>query len=90
MIKFKLDKEYRQALGMASVMGYHLVSGPLVGYFFGWYLDKLFETKPWLTYILLVFGIVAGFKMIFEDVRKLNKVQEEAEKAKQNKGKDQE
>lgn len=33
----------------------------LIGYGFGWFLDRLFDTRPWLTYIFSGLGVAAGF-----------------------------
>lgn len=76
---FKKDsfKDLLQVGGAAGTMGLHLVSATVVGLVMGYYLDKwLLEyfqvhTKPWLTMIFTILGIVTGFKMVFEDARKL-------------------
>lgn len=52
-------------LWRASMVGIHLVIATFVGFFIGHYLDKLLGTKPWLTIIFLLLGIVAGFRDLF-------------------------
>lgn len=65
-----------QVGGTASTMGLHIVSAIIVGLTFGYYLDKYFGTKPWLLMIFFLFGVIAGFKMVFEDFRKLQRREE--------------
>jgi ATP synthase protein I len=36
-----------------------------VGFAWGWGMDKLFGTKPWLTWIFTVFGVIAAFVNLF-------------------------
>lgn len=68
-----------ESLGIASVMGLHLVSGVIVGIAMGYYLDKYFGTKPWLTLIFLVFGIIAGYKNMFRELQRIQKKEAENE-----------
>lgn len=64
-----------QVGGTASTMGLHIVSSIIVGLAFGYYLDKYFGTKPWLLMIFFLLGVMAGFKMVWEDFRKLQRRQ---------------
>jgi ATP synthase protein I len=57
--------------GPASTMGLHIVSSIIVGLIFGYFLDEYFGTKPWLFMIFFLLGVVAGFKLVFEDFRRL-------------------
>jgi ATP synthase protein I len=41
-----------------------------IGLFIGLYMDKLFDTSPWLMIIFLIFGIAAGFKNLFVQAKK--------------------
>jgi ATP synthase protein I len=66
--------------GTAGTMGLHIVSATVVGLTIGYFLDDYFGTKPWLLMIFFFFGIIAGFKMVFEDFRRLQR-REEARKA---------
>lgn len=40
-----------------------------VGWGIGWWLDKTFDTRPYLTLIMLLFGIVAGFRALYRAAR---------------------
>ena len=42
-----------------------MVVSSLIGLAMGFYLDKWLDTSPWLTLIMLGFGIASGFRSIF-------------------------
>uniref|UniRef100_I2PYD4 Putative F0F1-ATPase subunit n=1 Tax=Desulfovibrio sp. U5L TaxID=596152 RepID=I2PYD4_9BACT len=67
------DKSVRESIASASVVGLNLVSATFVGLFIGWWLDKWLDTKPWLLLTFLVLGIVAGFKNVMVEVKKIQK-----------------
>jgi ATP synthase protein I len=67
------DKSVRESIASASVVGLNLVSATFVGLFIGWWLDKWLDTKPWLLLAFLVLGIVAGFKNVMVEVKKIQK-----------------
>lgn len=46
----------------ASMVGLNLVISTFVGLAIGYFLDKFLGTKPWLTLIFLLLGIVSGFR----------------------------
>ncbi len=71
------DKKTWDAIGNASVIGLHLVSGVLVGLVIGYWLDVWLGTKPGLLLLFLVFGIAAGFRNIYLEAKKF---QEESDK----------
>jgi len=79
MLFNKKNNQNIESLGSASVMGLHLVSGVIVGIAMGYYLDKYFGTKPWLTLIFLVFGIIAGYKNMFREMKRIQKKESETE-----------
>jgi len=70
-------KNIVQVGGTASTMGLHIVSAIIVGLVIGWYLDDYFGTKPWLIMIFFLLGVVAGFKMVFEDFHKIQRRQQQ-------------
>jgi ATP synthase protein I len=47
----------------------------LVGCFMGFKLDQFFGTKPWLSLLFLVFGIVAGIRETALIIRRINEEQ---------------
>ena len=67
----------------AANMGLHLVVATFVGLAIGFYLDKWlcsidgWCTRPWMTIIWLVSGIVAGFRDIFVQAKKIQAAEDE-------------
>ncbi|MGH7356697.1 MAG: AtpZ/AtpI family protein [Candidatus Rokuibacteriota bacterium] len=59
-----------KALGELSSIGITLVAATVIGLGAGYYADRWLGTKPWLTVIGLVLGIVAGFVNLFRSVNK--------------------
>jgi len=45
-------------------------AGPLVGYFFGQWIDRRFGTEPWGTVILALLGFGAGLKQVIAVIRR--------------------
>ena len=69
---FKItDTRYLNALSHAGVIGLHLVSGIVVGALIGYGLDKWLKTSPACLLIFMAVGIVAGFKNVYVDTRRL-------------------
>ena len=60
-----------------GTIGINLVVTTIIGFFIGYYLDKLLGTKPWLMFVFLIIGIFTGF---WNMLRILNKVIKEEEK----------
>ena len=63
------------ALGQALKLGVELVAGVAVGFFIGWWLDRLFGTAPFLMVVFLGLGAAAG---ILNVVRTAKRMQAEA------------
>ncbi|MCX8084367.1 MAG: AtpZ/AtpI family protein [Calditerrivibrio sp.] len=57
----KDKKQMRYWLNAGSI-GISFVSAIAIGTLIGYYLDKKFETRPYLTLFFMVMGIAAGFK----------------------------
>ena len=60
-----MDEELKKTiktLGFISTIGIAMALSIAIGAFIGYYLDKWFDTKPWLSLIFLGFGIAAAFK----------------------------
>jgi ATP synthase protein I len=80
---FKIsDKSYINSLSQAGSIGLHMVSGIVVGALMGYFLDHWLGTSPWLTGIFLVLGIIAGFKNVYIDTKRLIAKQKEEDQAK--------
>ena len=65
-------ENYRKILELSSI-GLALPSSIAIGLFFGYYLDKLFGTDPWLLIIFLLFGVASGIISLIRGVNKYNK-----------------
>lgn len=81
---FKIkDKSYLNSLSQAGTIGLHMVSGIAVGVLVGYFLDQWLDTAPWMTGIFMIIGIVAGFKNVYVDTKRLIAKQKEEEKERQ-------
>ena len=60
----KKRREYRQMLE-ASSLGWMVPLAILLGFGWGYGMDKLFCTWPWLTAIFSGFGVIAAFINLF-------------------------
>jgi ATP synthase protein I len=67
-------REMFRQLAVYSQVGLTFVFSILIGFGMGWALDnKVFggKTAPYLTFIFFGFGILAGFKNLWELTRKI-------------------
>jgi ATP synthase protein I len=72
-LKLPSKINYRK-IAVLSSLGLMLPSSIAVGLFFGYFLDKLFGTQPWLLLIFTLLGIVSGFYSL---IRGLSKFKDE-------------
>ncbi len=69
-----------RTLGFLSSVGISMVAATFIGLGMGWWLDKKFDTAPWMTLIFLLLGIVSGFRNIFIlTARELKRQKEESQ-----------
>ncbi|MGE4291699.1 MAG: AtpZ/AtpI family protein [Desulfovibrio sp.] len=75
MFFFKGDKHHEliDQLSTAGTIGLNLVSATFIGMTMGWFLDKWLGTKPWLLLVMLLFGIVAGFRNVVQEVQRIQR-----------------
>ena len=61
------EKRRRQAQELldASSIGWMFPIAIGLGFLWGWGMDKLFGTSPWLTWIFTAFGVIAAFINLF-------------------------
>lgn len=52
--------DYRKIAELSSLV-LMLPSSIAVGLFLGYFLDKLFETQPWLLLTFTLLGVISGF-----------------------------
>lgn len=65
------NPETLSALSIAATIGLHMASGVLVGAVLGYLLDKWLETAPWCLIVFTFVGIIAGFKNVYVDTKRL-------------------
>ena len=58
-------KKHIKSLGFMSSIGMAMAFSIAIGALAGFYLDKYFDTKPWLFFIFLGFGIAAAFRNLY-------------------------
>ncbi len=72
-----MDRETRRAfkdLAYYSSLGISVALAIFIGLGVGIWLDRKFDTAPWLTLIFLVFGIIAGFRNIALVIKRARKL----------------
>jgi ATP synthase protein I len=65
-------KLYKRGIRYSAVgleMGFSVAIGVVIGYG----LDRYFQTKPWLTLIFLILGVIAGFRSLFSLIGDIDK-----------------
>jgi ATP synthase protein I len=65
------DRKFIRMIGVLSTVGITLVAATVIGFYAGYTLDRFFGTSPWLMLVFLVLGIAAGFKNLFDQVKKI-------------------
>jgi ATP synthase protein I len=68
-----LKYEILRQFGVLGSVGLHLVLGTFTGLAIGHFLDRAFDTKPWLTLLFLGLGVAAGFTNLFRVMRRQQK-----------------
>jgi len=79
MKKSDADK-FVKKMANASSVGTSLAFSVIIGAAIGWWLDKTFDTKPWLFLLFMVCGIIAGFKNMIYFIRKTDLYDDEDSK----------
>ena len=67
-------KKMFRTLGYLSTVGMAMALSIGLGAFIGYYLDKKFETEPWLFFVFLGFGIAAAFRNLYIMYKKSKKL----------------
>jgi ATP synthase protein I len=74
------DRNLREAIASASVVGLNLVSATFIGLAIGYWLDRWWGTGPWMLLVFLVLGIAAGFRNVLLEVRKIQQADKDTQK----------
>ncbi|MBI4388121.1 MAG: AtpZ/AtpI family protein [Candidatus Omnitrophica bacterium] len=62
-----------RVIGTVTMIPMVMVAGLMVGYFFGSWVDKTWQTGYWGKIILSFLGVVAGFKQTVRLIREVMK-----------------
>ncbi len=65
-------KFYKQ-LARVSAIGLEMGLCVAIGLAIGYFLDRYFHTKPWLTLIFLILGIIAAFRSLYSLAKDIDK-----------------
>jgi len=66
-----------ELLSTAGTIGLQLVVSTFIGLAMGYFLDKWLGTSPWLLVLFLLLGIVAGFRDVFLEAKRIQSKDEE-------------
>ena len=66
----KETRHYIKELAFFSTLGLSVALSIFIGLAIGVYLDRRWDTSPWLTLIFMGLGIAAGFKNIGLAIKK--------------------
>ncbi|MEW6416944.1 MAG: AtpZ/AtpI family protein [Nitrospirota bacterium] len=71
-----------QAWNIGLTLVVSTISGGLMGYGLDYVMGKWFgiHTKPWLTFVFLILGIIAGFRELYKIATKPDKYNEPSSK----------
>ena len=70
----KETRTWIRELAYFSSLGFSISLAIFIGLGIGVYLDRRFDTSPWLTLVFLGFGIAAGYRNIGLAIKKSRKL----------------
>lgn len=78
----KNDEFYSQVkqLGLVTTIPIILLVGPIVGFFFGGWIDRKVNSYPWVTIIFVLLGFAASGKEVVRLLKIVSKTQNETKK----------
>lgn len=77
----------RSSITRAVIIPYLFIAYPLAGLIIGWWLDKKFNTDPWLLLVFFIAGMVEAFR---EMMRIAKGIEHDMEEEDREKNKDEE
>lgn len=70
----KETREMFRDLGFYSSLGFSVALSISIGFALGLFLDRKFDTAPWLMLVGLILGIAAAYRNIWLAVKKSRKL----------------
>jgi ATP synthase protein I len=70
----KETRTWIRDLAYYSSLGFSISLSIFIGLGIGVYLDRRFDTTPWLTLVFLGFGVAAGYRNIGLAIKKSRKL----------------
>ena len=58
---------------MLTTIPFVLLSGPVIGFFIGDYIDKRFGTAPWFMVALVILGLIASARQTIQIINRAGK-----------------
>lgn len=59
-------------IGLATTIPFMMVSGPLVGYFIGNWLDNKFDTAPYLVIFWIFLGLISSARESYKLLKQVS------------------
>ena len=70
-----------QGIGTYATVGLDFAVAIAIGLYAGWWLDKKLGSTPWLMIIGLLFGVAAGFNLLFKAAKRMREETEREDRA---------
>ena len=64
-------KNFLRGLTLFSQIGFSMASCVLLGVFAGQFLDRRFDTSPWLLLVFSLAGVAAAYKALFDWAKRM-------------------
>jgi ATP synthase protein I len=80
-------QQYWKGIGGYATVGLEFTLSVALGLFVGRWLDRKFDTEPWLTVIGFAYGLAAGGRAIYRALKRANREAEELERKEREKRK---
>lgn len=64
-----MERSFLEYLGLITQLGLVVLSSTFVGLFVGIFLDSKLNTKPIITIICLIFGVIGGFMAAYQLIK---------------------
>ena len=80
--KFLRLVKTRSSITSAIIIPYLFISFPIAGLLIGWWLDKRFNTDPWLLLVFFIAGMVEAFREMMRIAKRIERDMEEEDREK--------